>query len=68
MLDTLALASYDYILPQENIALKPLYPKESAKLLVFNRQDSSIIHTTFKDFANFLPKDTLILYNNTKVI
>lgn len=68
MLDTLALASYDYILPQENIALKPLYPKESAKLLVFNRQDSSITHTTFKDFATFLPKDTLIVFNNTKVL
>lgn len=68
MLDTLALASYDYILPKENIALKPLYPKESAKLLVFNRQDSSITHTTFKDFATFLPKDTLIVFNNTKVL
>ena len=68
MLDTLALTSYDYILPQENIALKPLYPKESAKLLVFNRQNSSITHATFKDFATFLPKDTLIVFNNTKVL
>jgi S-adenosylmethionine:tRNA ribosyltransferase-isomerase len=60
--------SYDYTLPEELIAKEPLYPKESAKLLVYNRGNRSIIHTTFGNVLHYLPKDISILFNNTKVI
>ncbi|TLD84026.1 tRNA preQ1(34) S-adenosylmethionine ribosyltransferase-isomerase QueA [Helicobacter sp. MIT 11-5569] len=67
-MNPLALESYDYTLPKEQIATTPISPKEAAKLLVFNRKDSTITHSTFKDFASFLPKDTLLVFNNTKVL
>ncbi|WP_299548534.1 tRNA preQ1(34) S-adenosylmethionine ribosyltransferase-isomerase QueA [uncultured Helicobacter sp.] len=67
-MDTLALSSYDYTLPKECIATTPITPKEAAKLLVFNRKDCSITHSIFRDFTSFLPKDTLLVFNNTKVL
>lgn len=67
-MDPLSLTSYDYTLPKECIATEPIRPKEAAKLLVFHRENSTITHSTFRDFANFLPKDTLLVFNNTKVL
>ncbi len=67
-MDTLALSSYDYTLPKDRIASFPVSPKESAKLLVFDRAKDTITHATFKDFPAFLPKNTLLVFNNTKVL
>ncbi len=64
----LQLSSYDYILPKERIATHPLFPKEAAKLLVYERATHQITHTTFKEFAQFLPRETLLVFNNTKVL
>ncbi|MBM0636883.1 tRNA preQ1(34) S-adenosylmethionine ribosyltransferase-isomerase QueA [Campylobacter sp. VicNov18] len=63
----LLLSSYDYTLPQEYIATYPIHPKEEAKLLVFNRKNSQIFHTTFKNLQDFLP-DCALFFNDTKVI
>ncbi len=67
-MNPLSLNSYNYILPKDKIATHPLYPKENAKLLVYNRAKDSITHATFADFAEFLPQETLIIFNNTKVL
>lgn len=67
-MNELLLESYDYKLPKELIALSPIMPQENAKLLVYDRKDCSIAHTTFRDFASFLPKKTLLVFNDTKVI
>ncbi len=64
----LQLENYDYFLPKERIATCPIFPKEAAKLLVFERKNHTITHTTFKDFAKFLPQETLLVFNNTKVL
>lgn len=50
----LLLSSYDYTLPNELIATYPVHPKEDAKLLVFERKNNQISHTTFK-LQDFLP-------------
>ncbi len=68
MLNPMLTSSYDYFLPPELIAQKPVYPKENAKLLIYNRIDKSIIHSTFNNFINYLPKDIAIIFNDTKVI
>jgi len=60
--------SYDYNLPKELIATKPVYPADSAKLLVYNREKDTITHTTFDKLLSFIPKDTAIFLNDTKVI
>ncbi|EAK1359149.1 tRNA preQ1(34) S-adenosylmethionine ribosyltransferase-isomerase QueA [Campylobacter coli] len=63
----LLLSSYDYTLPNELIATYPVHPKEDAKLLVFERKNNQISHTTFKNLQNFLP-DCALFFNDTKVI
>ena len=67
-LDSLKTSSYDYFLPKELIASKPLYPADNARLLVYNRANDTITHTTFKHLLDFLPQDLNIFLNDTKVI
>ena len=62
------LSSYNFSLPVNLIAQEPIFPVSEARLLVYERKRDEIIHTTFKDFFNFIPKDSLIVLNNTKVI
>jgi len=66
--DPLLVSSYDYDLPQELIATKPAEPKDSAKLLVYNRADGSITHAIFRDILQYIPNDTAVILNDTKVI
>ena len=67
-LDPLKTSSYDYFLPKELIASKPVYPADNAKLLVYDRKNDKITHTTFKNLLDFLPDDINIFLNDTKVI
>ncbi|MFT7880312.1 MAG: tRNA preQ1(34) S-adenosylmethionine ribosyltransferase-isomerase QueA [Sulfurimonas sp.] len=60
--------NYDYELPQELIASKPVYPRDSAKLLVYDRQNDTIIHTTFAHLLEYLPKKCDVFLNDTRVI
>ncbi|MGM0519019.1 MAG: tRNA preQ1(34) S-adenosylmethionine ribosyltransferase-isomerase QueA [Campylobacterota bacterium] len=68
MLDPLKTSSYDYKLPQELIAKYPINPPDSAKLLVYDRKTNKITHTTFKNLLDFIPKNTSVFLNDTKVI
>lgn len=67
-LDPLKTSSYDYTLPKELIATHPVHPADSAKLLVYNRAENKITHTTFKNLLDFIPKEVSIFLNDTKVI
>jgi len=64
--ESLRIESFDYDLPDERIARYPLYPRDSSKLLVFNQ--GAIEHQTFGDLTGNLPADTLLVFNDTKVI
>jgi len=68
MVNELKTKSYDYTLPQELIATKPARPRDSSRLLVVNRKSKKITHTVFSDIFSFFPKESAIIYNNTKVI
>lgn len=62
------VADFDYYLPEELIAQEPLYPRDSSRLMVIDRQKQTIEHHIFRDIVNFLgPEDVLVL-NNTKVM
>lgn len=67
-LDPLLVDSYDYFLPQTLIASTPANPKDSARLLVYNRQNDTIEHVIFRDLLEYIPKDVCIILNDTKVI
>jgi S-adenosylmethionine:tRNA ribosyltransferase-isomerase len=68
MMSDILTSSYDYHLPSELIAKYPAEPKDSSKLLVYDRASGSITHSIFRDIFDFLPKDTNFVFNNTKVI
>ncbi|MBQ7924229.1 MAG: tRNA preQ1(34) S-adenosylmethionine ribosyltransferase-isomerase QueA [Clostridia bacterium] len=57
-----------YDLPQERIAQTPAEPRDSSRLLVYNRADKSITDKVFSDIADYLQKGDLLVVNNTKVI
>ncbi|MDR1285482.1 MAG: tRNA preQ1(34) S-adenosylmethionine ribosyltransferase-isomerase QueA [Campylobacteraceae bacterium] len=67
-LNPLLVSSYDYHLPKSLIASYPIKPKEDARLLVYKRSDKSIVHAKFGELFDFLPKNTSVLLNDTKVI
>lgn len=62
------LSHYDYPLPKEHIAHHLANPRESARLLVYERSSGQIWHTDFYHFCDFVPRNTLIIMNDTKVI
>lgn len=65
--EDLLVANYDYDLPQELIATKPILPKENAKLLIYERAKEKLSHTFFGNLEQFLPP-CAIVFNDTKVI
>jgi S-adenosylmethionine:tRNA ribosyltransferase-isomerase len=68
VIDPLSKSSYDYVLPEHLIANFPATPRDSAKLLVYDRKKDNITHTLFSKLFDFLPKETAILLNDTKVV
>lgn len=58
--------SFNYPLPDERIAKFPLSRRDASKLLVY--QNAIITESVFSNIADFLPKDSLLVYNNTRVI
>ncbi len=64
----LLTASYDYELPKELIAIHPVHPADSAKLLVYDRSTDTITHTNFANLLDFIPDKCSIFLNDTKVI
>jgi len=68
ILDPSKTASYDYFLPKELIASYPLKNPSDAKLLVYERSTKKIIHSTFHNIIDFIPKNVDIFLNDTKVI
>ncbi len=64
----LLTSSYDYELPKSQIATSPAKPADSARLLVYDRVSDTITDTVFSQIADILPKETLLFFNDTKVI
>ena len=60
------LSDYEYTLPEEKIAKFPLAKRDSSKLLHY--KDGQISHLNFSNLPELLPSDTLLVYNDTKVI
>jgi len=68
MNSALLTQSYDYHLPDSLIASHPVQPRDHAKLLVYDRKQDTITHTTFQHLLDFLPSHCDIFLNDTKVI
>lgn len=62
----LSIEAYDYPLPEERIAKYPLAERDASKLLVL--RDGCLEASQFKHIGDYLPKNTLLVFNETKVI
>lgn len=62
----ISIEEYDYPLPDDRIAKYPLAERDASKLLVL--KDNEIKESQFKHVGDYLPKDTLLVFNETKVI
>lgn len=60
------LNQYQYNLPDDHIARFPLAQRDASKLLVY--RSGQISHEKFSNLPNLLPKDSFLVFNNTKVI
>lgn len=60
------IEDYNYNLPDERIAKYPLDRRDNSKLLVY--KDGIIKDDTFYNLADYLPDNSLMVFNNTKVI
>lgn len=67
MVKNLRIDEFDYPLPDERIARYPLAERDSCKLLV-RRPDGEISQHLFTDLPGLLPADSMLVYNNTRVI
>ena len=62
------LKTYDYSLFPDRIAQEPASPRDSAKLLAYDRKTGSVTHDTFLNLAEHLPKNAVLVFNKTKVV
>ena len=59
------LEDYNFDLPEDLIALRPVRPRQASRMLVAN---GDILNSTVSDLPDFLQAGDLLVFNNTKVI
>jgi S-adenosylmethionine:tRNA ribosyltransferase-isomerase len=59
---------FDYHLPDELIAARPLAERSASRMMVVHRGSGVIEHRKFRDFPEYLRADDLLVLNDTKVI
>jgi S-adenosylmethionine:tRNA ribosyltransferase-isomerase len=64
----LRTTDFDYHLPGELIASRPLAERAGSRMLVVHRDSGRIEHRMFREFPEFLRPDDLLVLNDTKVI
>lgn len=63
-----SLSDFEFQLPDGLIARQPIPNRDDSRLMVVSRKSGEIVHAQFKDLAQFLPPQTLMVFNNTKVM
>ena len=61
-------SDFYYDLPEERIAQTPAEPRDSSRLLVYDRKSKQIENKIFRDIVDYLQAGDVLVVNNTKVI
>ena len=67
-MDLTKKSSYFYDLPPELIAQTPAIPRDSSRLLVYDRKTKKILDKHFYDIVDFLKPNDVLVINSTKVL
>ncbi len=59
---------FDYELPQELIAQKPLLRRDESRILILDRITGDIKHDVFYNLLSYLEKEDVLVLNESKVI
>lgn len=62
----ISIQDYTYLLPEERIAKYPLAERDASKLLIY--REGTIKEDNYKNITAYIPEDSLLIFNNTKVI
>ena len=65
-MEEILIEEYNYPLPDERIAKYPLEKRDTSKLLVY--RDGQVSEDVFHHIGEYLSSDSLLIYNNTRVI
>ncbi len=66
--DLFLKSSYYYDLPENLIAQTPIEPRDSSRLLVYDRKQNKIEHKIFRDIVDYLNTGDVLVINNTRVL
>ncbi len=62
----LSINDYTFSLPEERIAKYPLAERDASKLLIY--KEGEISEDVYKNITNHIPENSLLVFNNTKVV
>jgi S-adenosylmethionine:tRNA ribosyltransferase-isomerase len=62
----ISILNYTYSLPEERIAKYPLAERDASKLLVY--KEGRIAESSYKNISHHIPENSLLIFNNTKVV
>jgi S-adenosylmethionine:tRNA ribosyltransferase-isomerase len=62
------LKKYEFNVPVDQIAHYPAFPRDSARVLIYNRKTKKTAFDTFANIGAYLPPKSIIVCNDTKVI
>ena len=66
MIPEIKISDFDYALPDDRIAKYPLPQRDMSKLLRYS--DGEVSEHAFKDIADFIPENSIMVFNDTKVV
>ena len=61
-------SDFDYDLPEERIAIRPLPGRQDSRLLVLDRESGSLTHRKFLELPGLLGPGDLLVLNDTRVL
>jgi S-adenosylmethionine:tRNA ribosyltransferase-isomerase len=62
----LSIKDFTYDLPEERIAKYPLPERDLSKLLIY--QNQHLTEDTYQNIADYIPANSFLIFNNTKVV
>ena len=62
------LSDFDYDLPEELIAQRPIEPRNASRLMILDPKRQTIAHEHFYDLKKFLTAGDTLIFNDTRVI